>query len=126
MTGKSRVSRRERQLLEIVYKLESASAKEIQEELDDGSSDSTIRTLLRSLVRKGKLKHKEQGLKYVYYPAITKSTASRKALKNVVDTYFEESPLLAVNSLIEMNSKRISSEEIDQLEKLLKKTKREK
>ena len=125
VTGRQNLSRRERQLLDIVYKLEQASAKEIMKELDDGSSYSTVRTLLRKLVEKGQIKHRESGLKYIYSPVVRRKTASKRALQRVVTTFFDDSPLLAVNSLLEMQKGVISEEELEEIEALIDRKKRQ-
>ncbi|HJO12839.1 MAG TPA: BlaI/MecI/CopY family transcriptional regulator, partial [Gammaproteobacteria bacterium] len=117
------MSRRERQLMDAVYRLDKASAKEVMEYLDDGSSYSTIRTLLRKLVEKGHIKRTESGLKYLYYPVVKPKTASQNALKRVVSTFFDDSPMLAVNSLLRMKKGAITEEEFKQIEALIKKKK---
>lgn len=94
--------------------------KDVLHALDDGSSESTIRTLLGILVTKGMLIKKPAGMKYIYYPSITKKKASRQALERVVATFFDQSPTLAVRSLLEMKKGKISAEEIAEIEALLK------
>ncbi len=123
MTGQDGLSRRERQILDILYKLEGGSVKDVQEALNDGSSDSTIRTLLGILVNKNKLTKKPSGMRYIYFPAVERKKASRQALERVVSTFFEESPVLAVRSLLEMKKGKITLEEVEQLEELLNKNK---
>jgi len=125
LAGKHVLSRRERQLMDIVYRLGEASAKEIMDELNDGSSYSTVRTLLRKLVEKNQIKHKEQGLKYIYSPVTKRRTASRRALERVVSTFFEDSPLLAVNSLLEMQKGGITEAELKDLEALIDRKKKQ-
>lgn len=120
MASNADVSRRERQILDIIYQCEGASVKDVLHALDDGSSESTIRTLLGILVTKGMLIKKPAGMKYIYYPAITKKKASRQALERVVATFFDQSPTLAVRSLLEMKKGKISAEEIAEIEALLK------
>ncbi|PCJ23301.1 MAG: CopY family transcriptional regulator [SAR86 cluster bacterium] len=120
MTKASKLSRRERQMMDIIYRLEEASAKEVQDNLEDPPSYSSVRTLLRKLVEKGHISHRESGLKYVYYPLVARKAASRTALSNIVKTFFSDSPLLAVNSLLDMSNTDISDEELKQLEKLIK------
>ncbi len=110
--------------MDIVYRLEEASAKEIMEELNDGSSYSTVRTLLRKLVEKNQIKHKERGFKYIYSPVVKRRTASRRALERVVSTFFEDSPLLAVNSLLEMQKGGITEAELKELEALIDRKKK--
>ena len=116
MAGSNGVSRREREILDSLYKLGSGSVKDVQEDLNDGSNESTIRTLLGILVTKKKLIRKADGLKYVYHPAIERKKASKLALERVVKTFFDESPVLAANSLLEMGKGEITEEEIDLLE----------
>lgn len=123
MKGDSKPSRRELEILDCVYKLEKASAKEVLNSLDDKASYSTIRTLLRNLVDKGHLQIEEKDLKYYYFPTVSRTTASKAALDRVVDTFFKNSPVLAVNSLLAMNQGEVSDEEIEQLEALIKKQK---
>jgi len=120
------LSRRERQILDILYRLESGSVKDVQHALDDGSSDSTIRTLLGILVTKGKLLKKESGMRYIYTPILERKKASQQALERVLNTFFEESPVLAVRSLLEMKKGQISEKEIDELEELISQSKTKK
>ncbi|MDD9894534.1 MAG: BlaI/MecI/CopY family transcriptional regulator [Gammaproteobacteria bacterium] len=118
------MSRRERQLMGIVYRLEEASAKEIMEELSDGSSYSTVRTLLRKLVEKNQVKHKEQGLKYIYSPVVKRRTAARRAMERVISTFFEDSSFLAINSLLEMQKGGFTEAELNELEALIDRKKK--
>lgn len=119
MASPSTLSRRERQILDIIYQLENATAKEVMAALDDGSSYSTVRTFLRKLIEKGQLNYKESGLKYLYFPVVKRKAASKQALEGVISTFFKGSPLLAVNSLLEMKKGPISADEIEQLEALI-------
>ncbi|MCH8265320.1 MAG: BlaI/MecI/CopY family transcriptional regulator [Proteobacteria bacterium] len=124
MTKASKLSRRERQIMDIIYRLEGPSVKEVMENLEDAPSYSTVRALLRNLVDKGHLSHRASGLKYVYYPLVEREAASASALSNLVKTFFSDSPALAVNSLLDMSSASISDEELLQLEKLIKEKKK--
>jgi len=126
MTSDNGLSRRERQILDILYRLEGGSVKDVQQALDDGSSDSTIRTLLGILVTKNKLVRKESGMRYIYSPALEKQKASKQALERVVATFFDQSPTLAVRSLLEMKKGKISREEVEQLETILREEKNRK
>lgn len=126
MAGNDGLSRRERQILDILYKQEGASVRDVQEALADGSSDSTIRTLLGILTSKGKAHRKESGMRYIYYPAVERKRASQQALQRVVSTFFEESPVLAVRSLLELKKGKISAEEVEELENLLSENKPDK
>jgi predicted transcriptional regulator len=120
MTKPSKLSRRERQIMDVLYRLKQASARDIQEALEDPLSDSSIRTFLRKLEEKGHIEHQESGLKYVYFPVIKHEQASHSALSGVVKTFFSDSPLRAVNSLLDMSMDDISEDEIKQLEKLIR------
>lgn len=123
MTKANKLSRRERQMMDIIYRLGEASAKQVMENLDDPPSYSSVRTLLRKLVEKGHIAHRECGLKYVYYPLVERQVASRSALSNIVKTFFDDSPLRAVNSLLDMSNDDISEEELEQLSQLIKQKK---
>ena len=101
-------------------------AKEVLENLADAPSYSSVRALLRKLLEKGHIAHRESGLKYVYYPLVERKKASRTALSNIVKTFFSDSPILAVNSLLDMSHDDISDEELAQLEQLIKDKKNKK
>lgn len=117
MTKASQLSRRERQIMDIIYRMEEATAKDVMENLPDAPSYSSVRTLLRKLVEKGHISHRESGLKYVYFPLVARQAASRTALSGIVKTFFSGSTFLAVNSLLD--SSDISDEELDRLNKLI-------
>ncbi|MDP1931436.1 MAG: BlaI/MecI/CopY family transcriptional regulator [Gammaproteobacteria bacterium] len=119
MTTSRDLSRRERQIMDVIYRMNEASAKEVMEALDDAPSYSSVRTLLGKLVEKGHIAHRESGLKYVYYPLVERQEASVSALSNVVKTFFGDSPFLAVNSLLDMSAGEISDEELERLNKLI-------
>lgn len=124
MADNNDLSRRERQILDVLYQREGASVKDVQNALNDGSSESTIRTLLGILVNKGKLIKKAAGLKFVYFPVVEKEKASRQALERVVSTFFDQKPALAVRSLLEMKKGQITAQEIRELEALLKESRK--
>ena len=126
MTKVSKLSRRERQMMDVIYRLGEASAKDVMENIEDPPSYSAVRTLLRKLVEKGHISHRENGLKYVYYPLVERKVASKSALSNLVKTFFAGSPLQAVNSLLDMESHEISEEELAHLELLIREKKEEK
>ena len=125
MTNLNKLSRRERQIMDVLYRLEEASAKEIQDALGDPLSDSSIRTFLRKLEEKGHIKHREAGPKFIYSPIVARNKASASALSNVVKTFFSDSPLMAVNSLLDMSMEDISEDDIRSLEKLIREKKQE-
>lgn len=125
MTKASKLSRRERQMMDVIYRLGEASAKDVMENIEDPPSYSSVRTLLRKLVEKGHISHRESGLKYVYYPVVERKAASESALSNLVKTFFAGSPLQAVNSLLDMENEDISDEELARLELLIQEKKKE-
>lgn len=117
------LSRRERQIMDIVYRCGSATAAEIRGELADPPSYSTVRTLLRVLVEKGHLKHKQDGPRYVYSPTLSAERAKRSALKQLLTTFFDGSAPQAMATLIDMSSSKLSSEELQQLTQLIEEAK---
>ncbi len=123
MANADQLSRRERQLMDVLYRLEQASAKEVMNNLQDAPSYSSVRTLLGKLVEKGHIDHKRQGSKYVYFPLVARTEASRSALSNLVKTFFSDSPYLAVNSLLDMSVNEMSEQELDELDRLIKQKK---
>lgn len=125
MTRHDQLSRRERQIMDILYRLTEASAKEVMENLEDPPSYSSVRTLLGKLVEKGHIDHRESGLKYVYFPLVTRKAASRSALSNIVRTFFADSPYLAVNSLLDMSIEELSDTELDRLDELIQARKKD-
>lgn len=124
MTSTRELSRRERQMMDILYRLNEATAKEVMEALEDAPSYSSVRTLLGKLVEKGHIAHRESGLKYVYFPLVEREAASVNALSNVVKTFFSDSTFLAVNSLLDMSDGDISDEELERLNQLIQEKKK--
>jgi len=123
MTKADQLSRRERQLMDVLYRLEQASAKEVMNSLADAPSYSSVRTLLGKLVEKGHISHKRDGNKYVYYPLVARTEASRSALSNLVKTFFADYPYLAVNSLLDMSVNAMTDKELDELDRLIQQKK---
>lgn len=124
MTSSRELSRRERQIMDVIYRMNEATAKEVMDAIEDAPSYSSVRTLLGKLVEKGHVAHRESGLKYVYYPLIERQAASVNALSNVVKTFFSDSTFLAVNSLLDMSDGDISDEELERLNKLIQEKKK--
>mgnify|MGYP003702724973 CR=1 FL=1 len=86
------LSRRERQILDIVYAKGEATAADIQAAMDDPPSDSAVRSALRILEAKGHLKHRQEGPRYVYVPTVTRASARKSALRHLVQTFFDDRP----------------------------------
>lgn len=114
------LNRRERQVLEGVYRLGSGSVSEVRDQLTDPPSYSSVRTHLRILEEKGLLRHEEEGRRYVYHPTIPKSEARRSALRNVVETFFDGSVRATVAALLEHGDTEIPPEEVERLEQLVR------
>ncbi len=98
-----KLSGRTRQALDVLYRLGEASAADVQRELPDVPSYSAVRSILRSLEKRGLVRHQEKGMRYVYAPTQSKPSASRKALSDVLDTFFDGSPASAMNALVEIS-----------------------
>lgn len=105
--------------MDILYRLESASVKDVMIQLEDDLSYSSVRTFLGKLETKGHVTHRESGLRYVYSPVVDRKTAAHRALGNVVSTFFRDSPYQAVNTLLQMPNKGWSKEELEQLEVMI-------
>jgi predicted transcriptional regulator len=120
------LSKRERQIIEILYRRGNASAAEVQEELADGSSYSAVRGMLRVLTEKGLVTHRADGAKYVFAPATPKDEAARKAIHGIVETFFAGSVEQMVATLLNEKELRVSPAELDRLASLIEEAKREK
>jgi len=119
------LSRRERQIMEIVYRLGSATSAEVLELLPDPPSYSAVRAMLRILEEKGHLTPRHDGPRYVYSPVVPRTTARQSALRSLVKTFFDGSATQAVAALLDMSESRLSGDEADQLARLIEKAKRE-
>jgi predicted transcriptional regulator len=119
------LTRRERQIMDVLYKLERATVGQVLAKLADKPSYSTVRAQLRVLEEKGHVRHEEQGLRYVYIPAVPRDVARRSALRHLVETFFEGSAEKTVATLLGEGISRISSEELDRLSRLIAKSRKE-
>jgi predicted transcriptional regulator len=119
--GPQHLSRRERQIMDIIYTRGEGSAAEVNADLPDNPSYSTVRTLLRILEEKGHLKHREDGQRFVYAPTRTRAAESKSALKRVVKTFFEGSLADAVAALVDTADGKLSAEELKRIEAIIKK-----
>lgn len=127
MPGPSDVhlSRRERQIMDIVFARGQASAADVHQSLSDRPSYSTVRALLRILEGKGHLKHKIAGNKYIYLPTQSQEQAARSALRRLLKTFFNGSTEQAMVALLESADTRPSERELDRLADLIEKAKKE-
>ena len=111
------LSKRERQILDILYRKSKASALEVQEQLADTPSYSAVRALLRILEDKGHVRHEADGTKYVYFPAVPAERARQSALTHLMQTFFEDSAGKAMVALLDSAPQALSEEDLDRLQK---------
>ena len=119
MTKHTVLSRRERQIMDIIYQRRQATVADVMEHLPDPPSYSAVRALLRVLEEKGHVRHKHDGPRYVFYPTVSRHRARRSALKQVVGTFSEATPDQAVATLLDMSAKEMPDVELDRLDDLL-------
>jgi len=113
------LSRRERQILDILYQSGRATAAEVQTALPDPPSYSAVRALLRILEDKGHVRHQQDGPRYVYAPTLPHNNAQRSALRHILQTFFNGSAEQAISALLDDQSTRLSSVELDRLAHLI-------
>ena len=113
------LSRRERQIMDIVYALGRASAADVLDRMPDPPSYSAVRAMLRILEEKGHLVHEQDGPRYVYRPIVARERASRSAMEHLVRTFFDGSPASAVAALLEASDGRIAEADLDRLSRLI-------
>jgi predicted transcriptional regulator len=121
----SALTRRERQIMDALYKLERATVAEVLRKLADQPSYSTVRAQLRMLEEKGHVRHEEHGLRYVYVPTVPRDVARRSALRHLVETFFDGSAENLFAALLGGEISRISREELDRLTRLFTKDRKE-
>jgi BlaI family penicillinase repressor len=121
----SHLSRRERQIMDILHRRGRATVAEVLSELTGEPAYSTVRAPLRVLEEKGHVRHEEEQLRYVYLPAQSHRVASRSALKHLVDTFFQGSPEQVVEALLGKDGSGVSREELDRIAGLVERAARE-
>jgi predicted transcriptional regulator len=119
------LSRRERQIMDILYRRANATVAEVLEELPDPPSYSAVRALLRILEIKGHVKHRSEGPRYVYSPIVSREKAKRSALEHLLNTFFNGSTEKAVAMLIDVSKDHLSPQELDRLSRLIDDVKEE-
>jgi predicted transcriptional regulator len=118
------LSRRERQIMDVIYSKGSATAAEVRDEIPDPPSYSTVRALLKVLEEKGFLRHKQQGPRYVFTPTVKRDRAKTTALKHVMQTFFDNSAEDVVAALIDISGTELSEEEYRRLNSLIEQARR--
>jgi predicted transcriptional regulator len=124
-TPHAALTRRERQIMDILYRRGRATAAEVMEEMPGDPHYSTVRTQLRVLEEKGHVRHEEQGLRYVYTPAVPRRSARKSALKHLVDTFYDGSPEQVVAALLGGDPARLSDDDLARIEELVAKARKE-
>lgn len=115
------LSRREREIMEILYRHRRTTAAEVMNELSGEPHLSTVRTQLRVLEEKGYVRHQEEHLRYVYSPAVPQQTVQQSALKQLMDTFFEGSASQVMAALFDISAKNFNEEELAVLQRLIDK-----
>jgi predicted transcriptional regulator len=119
------LARRERQIMDILYRRGRATVGEVMTDLSGTPSYSTVRTQLRVLEEKGHVRHEEQGLRYVYEPAVPRGEARKSALRHLVDTFFDGSAEQTMAALLGGERKRLSDAELRRIADLIARARKE-
>src|SRR6201994_1287735 len=126
MKTSHQLSRRERQIMDVLYKLQRATVAEVLERMPGDQHYSTVRAQLRVLEEKGHVRHEEDGMRYVYLPAVSRDVARRSALRHVIDTFFEGSTEKTVAALLGGEAAKITPEELERLSRLVARSRKDK
>ncbi len=125
MSTEHQLSRRERQIMDVLHARTAATAAEVRSALPDPPGYSAVRALLRILEEKGHVRHHRDGVRYIYVPRVSRGAASRSALKRVVATFFHGSTAQAMAALLENADTKLSDGELNQLQKIIQQTRKE-
>jgi BlaI family transcriptional regulator, penicillinase repressor len=123
--GHRNLSRRERQIMDILYQRGRASAAEIHAAMPDAPTYSAVRAKLRVLEEKGHIRHEEESLHYVYLPTVARDTARRSALRHMVSTFFGGSVEQAVAALLDLSAANLAKEDLDRISNLIEEARQE-
>jgi BlaI family penicillinase repressor len=124
-SGNDAFSRREREIMDALYKLGRASAAQILEQIPEPPTYTAIRTLLTILEKKGHVRHLSDGTRYIYEPLVAREQMGRRAIDSLLKTFFDDSVELAVSALLTRRESEISRDELERLSQLIEKAKRE-
>jgi predicted transcriptional regulator len=125
MSAEQHLSRRERQIMDVLHAKGQATAAEVLDALPEPPSYSAVRALLRILEAKGHARHRREGARYIYLPSASPEKARRSALRRVVSTFFQGSVSQAVAALLENADTELSDTELSNLQQLIKKARKE-
>ncbi len=124
-TDHAKLSRRERQIMDIIFELGQATTAEVLDKLADPPSYSAVRAMLRILEEKSHLKHHSAGPRYVYQPTVSRQVARESAIKRVVRTFFDGSTEQAMAALLDLSSAQIAPDELDRLQQMIEQARKE-
>lgn len=113
------LSKRERQIMDVLYRAGKATAAEIREQLPDPPSYSAVRATLRILEEKQQVQHEQDGPRYLFRPAVARDRAKRSAVRHLLKTFFDGSPELAVATLLDESSSELSDDDFERLQHLI-------
>jgi predicted transcriptional regulator len=119
------LSRRERQIMDILFRQGRATAAEVMAELPSEPTYSTVRTQLRVLEQKGHVRHEDDGVRFVYMPVVARHAARKSALRHMVETFFDGSPEKAVAALLGSEGAKLSAEQLDRIATLIEKARKD-
>ena len=119
------LSRRERQIMDAIYRMEKATAAEVMDSIPDAPSYSAVRALLRILEEKGHLTHDKVGPRYVYRPTVSLERAKKTAMRHLLSTFFEGSVSQAVAALLDVQNRELDEAELDRLAEIISEAKTE-
>ena len=119
------LSRRERQIMDVVYARGRATAQEVADGIPDPPSYSAVRALLRVLEDKGHLRHEQDGPRYVFLPVVTRERARQSALRQLVRTFFDGNAEAAVAALLDPKTSQLDDQELDRLAQLIERARKE-
>ena len=121
----TQLSRRERQIMDVLFRRGRATAAEVMEELPGEPGYSTVRTQLRVLEDKGHVRHEDDGVRFVYSPAVARHAARKSALKHVIDTFFDGSPEEAMAALLGGEASKLSAEQLERIADMIAQARKE-
>lgn len=125
LNEQQKLSRRERQIMDVLYRMGRATAAEVHQAIPDPPGYSAVRAMLRVLEEKKHIRHEEKDLRYVFIPVVPRDKARRSAVRHLLDTFFDGSPEQAVATLLDVSGDKLSQEKFDELAALIEKAKQE-
>jgi len=125
MKAQRNLSRRERQIMDVIYELKEATATQVLDRLPSPPGYSAVRALLRVLEQKGHLSHRQDGPRYVFTPTLPRERARRSALRHLLKTFFDNSTEDAVAALLDISEDNLSTDDLQRLAELIEKAQRE-